>query len=469
MYSFFLRLGVPYTWSSRGPTIDGSAGISVCAPGGAITSVPNCTLRNSQLMNGTSMASPHVAGAVGVILSGLAQRNLPYSPYSVRRALENTALCLDGVEVFAQGSGLLQVDKAFDHLVNYHSQQERDVRFHVTCGGSNNKGIYIRGKYHNNVYEYSVSVEPAFRDTDNIPAHVKINFCLHITLVCKGTFVSCPQHLDLSNSARVFSVKVDTKDLPYGVHRTQIEAYDVSNVEKGPLFKIPITVIQPEELKSPKYSLMFDNVLFKPNTIKRHFYVVPAEATCGVIHLRTNDNSMARFVLHCMQIVPKQSCKCIDFNKHLVLTPNSTISCNFQIRGGLVLEVVIAKYWADLGEISVNYSLCFYGAKPNQPSITMHAANGIHSVEVSSLRGEDIQPNVVLKNAVQILRYVPNLKVQTYSHLYFTHTKCFKKNVKKIIESIKLFIQSPYKYMFRWLKTPWGHHRFLISLYINLL
>jgi hypothetical protein len=44
-----------------------------------------------------------------LLLSGLEQKEVPYSPYSVKRALENTALWLNTVDSFAQGHGLLQV------------------------------------------------------------------------------------------------------------------------------------------------------------------------------------------------------------------------------------------------------------------------------------------------------------------------------------------------------------------------
>lgn len=54
-----------YTWTSRDPCIDGGRAVTVCAPGAAITSVPEYTMSKSMLMNGTSMAAPHVAGAIG--------------------------------------------------------------------------------------------------------------------------------------------------------------------------------------------------------------------------------------------------------------------------------------------------------------------------------------------------------------------------------------------------------------------
>jgi len=44
-----------------------------------------------------------------LILSGLKANGIHYSPFSVRRALQNSSLTLPNVEVFAQGCGLLQV------------------------------------------------------------------------------------------------------------------------------------------------------------------------------------------------------------------------------------------------------------------------------------------------------------------------------------------------------------------------
>lgn len=60
-----------------------------------------------------------------------------------------------------------------------------------------------------------------------------------------------------------------------------VRAYDVTDIAKGPVFQIPITVVQPTVLSKSAIlpDLTFTNVSFSPNTIHRHFIMVPEDAT----------------------------------------------------------------------------------------------------------------------------------------------------------------------------------------------
>lgn len=69
--------------------------------------------------------------------------------------------------------------------------------------------------------------------------------------------------------------------------------------------------------------------------------------------------------------------------------------------------MVIAKYWANIGDMLLDYFIEFHGVHMINGSLTMQSGDGISRLEVrSSLRTEEVVPNICLKSSVQILKYV---------------------------------------------------------------
>ena len=128
---------INYTWSSRGPTLDGARGVDICAPGVAITSVPTATLNRNGLMNGTSMAAPNATGCAATVLSSLADTT-KWTPAQLKRVLMNTARNVVNVEPESQGFGLVQVQAAADAIATTDQ-----VHYSLNCG-SGSRGLYIR-------------------------------------------------------------------------------------------------------------------------------------------------------------------------------------------------------------------------------------------------------------------------------------------------------------------------------------
>ncbi|XP_071798150.1 tripeptidyl-peptidase 2-like isoform X2 [Asterias amurensis] len=402
-YSLRERLpSMAYTWSSRGPSVDGDLGVSITAPGGAITSVPNWTLRGAQLMNGTSMSSPNACGGIALILSGLKAENICYSPYSIRRALENTACNVERIEVFAQGYGLMQVDKAFEHLVRYSDCKTRNIRFCVLTGGK--RGIYIReANKSEKPSEFNVTIDPKYGE--NICAQEKISFTMHTSLVCDALWVSAPSHLALMNTSRSVSIRVDPRGLNEGVHYSEVQCFDTADPHKGPLFRIPITVIKSQK-PSKQYDASWGETEFKPGQIRRSFIQVPEGATWAELNITSLDpEATSKFVLHCIQLEDHMAYRSNEFYKFFHLQELGNNTYPFSVKGGLVLELVVAKWWASLGNTKITYSISFHSLDMNQKMIQMHAANGIYRLDIkSSLRIEEVSPTITIKNCVQPLR-----------------------------------------------------------------
>lgn len=107
-----------------------------------------------------------------------------------------------------------------------------------------------------------------------------------------------------------------------------------------------------------------------------------------------------------MQIKPRLSTKTLEVSKMLNITSQAETVQGFAVQGGLILEVAIAKYWANLGDILIDYAIEFHGIRLINGDLTMQSGDGIHRLELrSSLRSEEVVPSVSLKHTVQVLRY----------------------------------------------------------------
>ncbi|XP_047985175.1 tripeptidyl-peptidase 2 [Leguminivora glycinivorella] len=404
--------GGAFSWSSRGPCADGAPGVTTCAPGGAVASVARFTLKNCQLMNGTSMAAPHVAGIVAALISGLKAKDLPYSPYSIKRAIENSATFLNSVEPWAQGCGLINIEKTFDHLSTYHGEPERDVTFSVQCSPNNGKGILLRPKLNDVAKDVGITIQPQFLqnhlDMENktlIPR--QIDFSMNLALSCNAEWVSAPAFLSLANTPRPVGVRIHTASLPSGPHFTSIDAYDTNCIEKGPVFRIPITVLQAGAAQpDSKGLLLSESAVFAPHTIKRHFIIPPLEATWGVLKLTTKDKELTgRFLIHTMQLLPHESCRAHETQKMISVSAESPAIHPFAVVGGVTLEVVIAKYWANIGSLETDYTIELHGLKPScGPKLRLLASEGPRGTSLTSLRMQDAQPNASLKYSEPVVR-----------------------------------------------------------------
>ena len=405
---YSLRKTLPenqYTWSSRGPTYDGDLGVNFSAPGGAIAPVPNWSLQRNMLMNGTSMASPNLCGGVALLLSGLKQENIPYSPHRIRRAIENTARKIENVEPFAQGRGLAQFDKAFEYLTAFAQHADQDIRFEVSLPRRDNaRGVYLREPDETRKpFETTVRVNPVFHeDADN---RLKVDFQKRITLKVTAPWIEAPQHLMLMHNGRTFEIRIDAAKLDRGVHYAEVQGFDSQSPERGPLFRLPVTVIRPRHMDRDDCTWS-DSLDLEPGKILRRFVAVPAGATWADLRIRaTHDDGRRRLVMHVLQKVPGDAFDKTHLKQRIWMTPGQEAVRSFKVAGGRTLELCLAQYWSSLGSSEYEFELTFHGIVPADRHVQIDGSRLATRVDIETPLGREIvAPSASLKTLRQSIR-----------------------------------------------------------------
>ncbi|KAL6911947.1 hypothetical protein ACP4OV_000752 [Aristida adscensionis] len=398
--------GMEYTWSSRGPTADGDLGVSISAPGGAVAPVPTWTLQSRMLMNGTSMASPSACGGVALLVSAMKAEDIPLSPYAVRKAIENTAASISDVpeEKLTTGHGLLQVDRAFEYAQQAKKLPLVSYRISINQMGKSIpklRGIYLRGSNAcQQTSEWTVQIDPKFHEgASNLEQLVPFEDCLQLHST-DSAVVRIPEYILVTNNGRSFNIVVNPTNISSGLHYYEVYGIDCKAPWRGPIFRVPITVIKPISLQGEPPSLSIPNLSFKSGHIERRFINVPFGASWAEFTMRTSAfDTPRRFFLDAVQICPLK--RPIKWEAVATFSSPSLKNFSFPVEGGLTLELSIAQFWssgiASHEPTSVDLEIVFHGISIDQKVIALDGSESpLRIIARSLLASEKLVPVATL-------------------------------------------------------------------------
>ena len=380
-----------FTWSSRGPTIDGDLGVDVTAPGGAFAPVPNWALAGVTQMNGTSMSSPSVAGAVALLLSAADQHGIDPAPESVKRSLMATARPVPGLTPLDVGAGMIDIPAAWEHLAAHAGLDDDAARYELRV--NNSRGVYLRQPHETDrPSELRVNVTPRFPTEHDRNAMVA--FDRRVTLRADADWAVPAESVLLTTAGGSFALRVEPQTLEPGLHVATVFGFDAERPERGPIFRLPVTVVRPMPITREHNWRHRERLDLDEGEIVRRFYAVPEGATWADLTLRRLDQDTGQtLVLHAVQLIEGESHLHRNTRAWIGFEDGDETLRSFALEGGRTLEVAIARNWSGLGQTSFEYEIAFRGLRPVGPGITLLGGSGVVGLDVAApFRRERLQP-----------------------------------------------------------------------------
>jgi subtilisin family serine protease len=219
-------------FSSRGGEL---AKPEIVTPGLAYSAVPRWNA-GQEIAQGTSMATPHAAGLVALLVSGLTQEKRSIEARAIKQALMVTARPLAGATFVDQGTGLPDVERAYRWLIGGRPVPEIMVRAVESQGGVDAAFQEVApGASPRAVQRFEL-----VRSAGASPAGY--------TLRSDSPWLTGPARVTLSGARSVVEVRYDLPSLkPPGAYIGTVTGWGADSTV-GPAFRLVNTVVVPAHL-----------------------------------------------------------------------------------------------------------------------------------------------------------------------------------------------------------------------------
>jgi len=266
-----------FHFSARGGEL---AKPDVTAPGIASSTVPYWS--KYDLMRGTSMASPQVAGAVALVLSALSDKAVAWNSGMVKRAFTESARPIKGYSPLDVGGGMANVKGAFKALQGISGERHANhvVNFQVTADtptspGGEGTAVYWRTDGWAPDAARPTKVRVKTRFNSGAPGLSKADYYRSFSLSADAGWVNMSKgsiYLKGEHEAD-FNLWIDRGAVAEpGVHTATVRG---RSGRQG--FRFPVTVVTPHRPTTVAGvpTLAFDRLKMRPSEVRRLPFTVP--------------------------------------------------------------------------------------------------------------------------------------------------------------------------------------------------